>query len=320
MVYSNLGRSGLKIGKISLGTMNFGQKLNRAESFEILDQAIDKGINLIDTADIYGGSGNIGLSEKIIGEYFSKNKANREKVIIGTKVYGKTGAGANDARLSAYHIIKGCEESLKRLGTDRIDLYQMHHIDRETPWDEIWQAFDKLIHDGKVLYVGSSNFPAWQLAKARGEAIKRNILGIISEQSIYNLCERTVELEVLPACQNLGIGFLCWSPLEGGMLANKAVFKEDWSTSKKKRWEKYQSRLTEWSEFCSNSGKSSELLAISWLLHNPLVNSVIIGPSQPSHLDNSLKALEVRLRSDELDEINRIWAGPGGPAPEAYAW
>ncbi len=320
MEYVKLGRSGLKISRLCLGTMNFGKKLDENGSHELLDLAVDSGVNLIDTADVYGGKNCEGLSEQVIGRWFARSPGNREKAILATKVYGVTGPRPNDARLSAYHVIRACEESLRRLRTDRIDLYQMHHIDRGTTWDEIWQAMEKLVQDGKVLYIGSSNFPAWQIAKASENAKRRNFLGLVSEQSIYNLCERTVELELLPACEDYGIGFLCWSPLNGGALAKRTTSDDRNDDPGNEKWRNRQSRLDGWFSFCAEKGRSPESVAQAWLLANPLVTSIVIGPSKVSHFRSSLDSVGVHLEQDELERVDEIWPGPGGPAPEAYAW
>jgi len=221
MEFTFLGRTGLKVSRLCLGTMNFGQYSSESESFKIMNTAIDREINFFDTANVYGGMSdpnNTGATEKIIGNWLSEDKSRRDKIVLATKVYGKMGNLNNQSKLSAYHIRKACEESLLRLKTDHIDLYQMHHIDRDTPWDEILQAMEQLVREGKVIYTGSSNFAAWNLAEATYKAKERNFLGIVSEQSIYNLRNRQIELEVIPACKAFGIGLIPWSPLGGGIL------------------------------------------------------------------------------------------------------
>ena len=218
MQYSKLGRSGLKVSRLCLGTMNFGAITPEKESYEIMNRALDLGINFFDTANVYGGKKGEGITEKIIGKWFDEKSGRRENIVLATKVYGDMGSGVNDKHLSAYHIKKACEDSLKRLMTDHIDLYQMHHIHRDTPWDEIWQAMEQLIHEGKILYVGSSNFAGWDIATANEEARRRNLLGLISEQSKYNLFNRKIEREMIPACNYYGVGIIPWSPLEGGLL------------------------------------------------------------------------------------------------------
>lgn len=236
MQYVHLGRTGLKVSRLGLGTMNFGDVSDETASFEIMDTAFEAGINFIDTADVYGGpqrpdiERGYGRSEEIIGRWMHERQA-RDKIVLATKLFQPMGYGPNDRRLSAYHIRKACEDSLRRLKTDRIDLYQMHHIDRFTPWEEIWQAFELLVQQGKVLYVGSSNFAAWHIAMAQGAASSRHFLGLVSEQSLYNLANRTIELDVVPACRHLGVGVIPWSPLAGGLLAD-AFGKASWKRMK----------------------------------------------------------------------------------------
>jgi aryl-alcohol dehydrogenase-like predicted oxidoreductase len=219
MHHVRLGRTGLKVSRLCLGTMNFGPLTTEPDSFAIMDHALDLGINFFDTANVYGWRKGEGVTEQIIGRWLAQGGGRREKIVIATKVYGSMGDGANDRRLSAYHIRRACDDSLRRLKTDRIDLYQMHHVDRETPWEEIWEAMEVLVRQGKIIYVGSSNFAAWNLAQAQGAADARHFLGLVSEQSLYNLKDRKIELEVIPACRALGLGLIPWSPLGGGLLA-----------------------------------------------------------------------------------------------------
>jgi len=218
MHFTKLGRSGLMVSRLCLGTMNFGAITPEKESCKIMDHAMEQGINFFDTANVYGGKRGEGITEKIIGRWLAQGGGKRENIVLATKVYGEMGDGVNDRYLSAYHIKKSCEDSLSRLKTDHIDLYQMHHVHRETPWDEIWQAMEQLITEGKIIYVGSSNFAGWDVATACQEAGKRNLLGLVSEQSKYNLFNRKIELEMIPACQYYGVGIIPWSPLEGGLL------------------------------------------------------------------------------------------------------
>ncbi|MGN6676957.1 MAG: aldo/keto reductase [Streptosporangiaceae bacterium] len=221
MQYKHLGRSGLKVSRLALGTMNFGMVTDEAAGFSIMDEALEHGINLFDTADVYGGPQSpdmeqgYGTSEEIIGRWLTQG-GRRDRIVLATKVYQPMGTGPNDRHLSAYHIRMACEDSLHRLQTDHIDLYQMHHIDRSTPWEEVWQAMEQLVREGKVLYIGSSNFAGWDIATAQQLASQRHFMGLISEQSLYNLASRTVELEVIPAARHYGIGLIPWSPLGGG--------------------------------------------------------------------------------------------------------
>ena len=217
MDFTHLGRTGLNVSRICLGTMNFGPETDEADSHVIMDRAIDAGINFFDTANVYGWGENKGRTETIIGRYLAKS-AKRDRIVLATKVYGPMHDGPNGGRLSAYHIRRACEDSLRRLQTDHIDLYQMHHVDRATPWAEIWQAMELLVAQGKVLYTGSSNFAAWNIVQANEAAAHRSFLGLVSEQSLYHLGARTIELEVVPACRAYGVGILPWSPLGGGLL------------------------------------------------------------------------------------------------------
>ena len=323
MDYINLGRSGLMVSRLCLGTMNFGPQTDEVESFRIMDRALEHGINFFDTANTYGWKIGEGITEKIIGRWLAQGNGRREQIVLATKVYGKMGEGPNDRRLSAYHIRKACEDSLRRLQTDHIDLYQMHHIDRRTPWEEIWQAMEVLVQQGKILYVGSSNFAGWQIVQAQCKAKERHFLGLISEQSLYNLAARTVELEVIPACRNLGIGIIPYSPLGGGLLAGILTTQTKGRRSSERIQnliEKHREQLRLYEEFCKEMGEEPSNVALAWLLHNPAVTSPIIGPRTIEQLDVSLRSLEITLTDDQLVRLNEIWPGPGGEAPEAYAW
>lgn len=323
MEYKNLGRSGLKVSRLCLGTMNFGPNTDEATSHLIMDLALDYGINLFDTANVYGWKTGEGITEQIIGRWFAKGNGRRDRVILATKVYGRMGDGPNDRRLSAYHIRKACEDSLRRLKTDHIDLYQMHHIDRETPWEEIWQTMEQLVLQGKVLYVGSSNFAGWQLTQAQCYAHERHFLGLVSEQSLYNIKDRMIELEVIPACRALGIGLITYSPLAGGLLGgilDKESQGRRASDRIRKNLEKYRSELMTYEALCKEINEEPATVALAWLLHNPAVTAPIIGPRTPEQLNASLRALEVVLSDEHVFRLNDIWPGPGGEAPEAYAW
>jgi aryl-alcohol dehydrogenase-like predicted oxidoreductase len=223
--HKRLGKHGVLVSNICLGTMNFGWHTSEEDSFKIMDRALELGINFFDTADVYGWSVEHGYTEEIIGRWLTQGGGRRDAVVLATKVYNPVVRKANlpevnsdGVSLSAYKIRKHCEGSLKRLQTDRIDLYQMHHIDHDCPWDETWYSFDALVKQGKVVYVGSSNFAGWDIATACQEASKRHMVGLVSEQSIYNLDNRMVELEVIPACRHYGLGLIPWSPLAGGLL------------------------------------------------------------------------------------------------------
>jgi aryl-alcohol dehydrogenase-like predicted oxidoreductase len=323
MEYTQLGRSGLRVSRLCLGTMNLGKLVDEQGSFALLDAALESGINFVDTADVYGGAESKGRTEEIIGRWIAQGGGKREQIVLATKVYGKMGTGPNERGLSAFHIRHACEESLRRLRTDHIDLYQMHHVDRGTPWEEIWQAMDQLIRAGKVVYNGSSNFAAWNLVQAQSAARERHLMGLISEQSLYNLASRTIELEVVPACRALGIGIIPWSPLSDGLLAGilggaRGVRKQ--TDRVQKQLMAARSRVEAYEAFCASLGKPPEMVAVAWLLKNPVVSSVITGPRTVDQLRGMVGALEVTLGEEEMKKLDAIWPGPGGEAPEAYAW
>ncbi len=329
MDYRFLGRTGLRVSPLCLGTMNFGMpaagggvQTNEDEAFHIMDHGLDLGLNFFDTANVYGDGR--GLTESIVGRWFEQGDRRREKVVIATKVYNTRDPWPNAGRLSALHIRQACEDSLRRLQTDHIDLYQMHHVDRDTPWEEIWQAMDLLVEQGKVLYVGSSNFAAWHIVKANEAAARRNSLGLVSEQSLYNLNARTVELEVLPACEDYGVGVIPWSPLGGGLLggvlADRAAGGRRGSERMQNQVEANRAKLEQWEKLCAEIGAPPADVALAWLLHQPVVTAPIIGPRTVQQVDDALGALDVRLTDDVLAELDRIFPGPGGAAPEAYSW
>lgn len=323
MQYTRLGRTGLSVSRFCLGTMNFGPESSEADSFKIMDRALELGINFFDTADVYGWQKGEGVTEQIIGRWLAQGGGRREQIVLGTKVYGDMGEGPNDRGLSAYHIRRACEESLQRLQTDHIDLYQMHHIDRNTPWDEIWQAMEQLVREGKVLYVGSSNFAGWHIASAQCAAAERDFLGLVSEQSLYNLSARTVELEVVPACRAHGLGLIPWSPLGGGLLAGalqKATEGRRASERAQKAVAERRAQLEAYEALCQELGEKPADVALAWLLHNPDVTAPIVGPRTPDQLEGGMRAMEIELSDDLLARLDEIWPGPGGEAPEAYAW
>lgn len=323
MHYTNLGRTGLQVSRLCLGTMNFGPYTSEPDSFAIMDRALELGINFFDTANVYGRKLGEGITEHIIGRWLAQGGGRREKVVLATKVYGKMGDWPNESRLSAYHIRRACEESLRRLQTDHIDLYQMHHIDRGTPWEEIWQAMEQLVREGKVLYVGSSNFAGWHIAQAQGIAASRHFMGLVSEQSLYNLSARMIELEVIPACQAYGLGLIPWSPLGGGLLAGALQKAQEGRRTEERigeRIEDVRPQLERYEQFCAGRGEHPADVALAWLLHQPAVTAPIIGPRTMEQLTGSLRALEITLSEDDLKALDAIWPGPGGPAPEAYAW
>lgn len=323
MKYSHLGRSGLQVSRLCLGTMNFGSFTSDADSFSIMDETLNVGINFIDTANVYGNEKGVGYTESLIGRWLAQGGGRREKIVLATKVYNKMGSGVNDQKLSAYHIKKACEESLKRLQTDHIDLYQMHHIDRSTPWEEIWQAMDQLRTEGKIIYVGSSNFAAWNIVEANYKAKEKNILGLVSEQSIYSLMNRHIELEVIPACKAQGVGIIPWSPLGGGllggMLKNKFVGRMRRGELETKM-NTMKSQLKAYEALCNDIGELPANVALAWMLSNEVIVAPIIGPRTIEQLREMCRSVEITLSNEVIKKLNEIWPGPGNQAPEAYAW
>jgi aryl-alcohol dehydrogenase-like predicted oxidoreductase len=323
MQYVQLGRSGVKVSRLCLGTMNFGPETTEADSFAIMDRALELGLNFFDTANVYGWKIGEGWTEQILGRWFAQGGGRREKVVLATKVYGRMGDWPNASRLSALHVKRACEASLRRLQTDCIDLYQMHHVDRETPWDEIWQAMEQLVREGKILYVGTSNFAGWQLAQGQELARSRHFLGIVSEQSLYNLTERTIELEVIPACMAYGIGLIPWSPLARGLLAGAltpATVGRRADQDLQQEVQKHRAKLEAFERLCHDLGERQADVALAWLLHQPAVTSPIIGPRTLEQLDGTMRVMNLTLGADTLKRLDDLFPGPGGPAPEAYAW
>jgi aryl-alcohol dehydrogenase-like predicted oxidoreductase len=328
MDYRLLGRTGLRVSPLCLGTMNFGMRGDAGVQTEedvahrIMDRGLDLGVNFFDTANVYGDGR--GLTESIIGRWFAQGDRRRERTVLATKVYNSRDPWPNSGRLSALSIRRACDDSLRRLQTDHIDLYQMHHVDRDTPWDEIWQAMDVLVAQGKVLYVGSSNFAGWHIVQANEAAKQRGSLGLVSEQSLYNLAARTIELEVLPACEHYGVGVIPWSPLGGGLLggvlADRAAGGRRGNKGLQSRVETLRPQLEQWEKLCAELGHAPADVALAWLLANPVVTAPIIGPRTVEQLDGAMAALEVDLDIDARGRLDEIFPGPGGPAPEAYAW
>jgi aryl-alcohol dehydrogenase-like predicted oxidoreductase len=323
MEYTHVGHLGLVVSRLCLGTMNFGPHSSEEESHSLMDSAVAHGINFFDTANTYGRHLGVGTTEEIIGKWVAKGGGRRGKVVLATKVYGQMGDWPNESRLSKLAIRKACEASLTRLRSDYIDLYQMAHIDREAWWDEIWEAMEQLKHEGKILYVGSSNFAGWHIARANEIAGYRSTLGLAAEQSPYNLTQRMIELEVIPAVHEYGMGLIVPSPLAGGLLAG-ALQKVEAG----RRGEEYmrgeleanRAKLEPWEALCAELGERPADVALAWLLHQPAVTAPIIGPRTEAQLLGSMRALDVDLSPEVLRRLDEIFPGPGGPAPEAYAW
>ncbi|WP_031010549.1 aldo/keto reductase [Streptomyces sp. NRRL F-5727] len=329
MEYTQLGRTGLKVSRLVLGTMNFGPQTDEATSHAIMDTALDAGLNFFDTANVYGWGENKGRTEEIIGSWFAKGDGRRDKTVLATKVYGNMGpdgeAWPNHDKISALNIRRAVDASLKRLGTDYIDVYQFHHVDRATPFDEVWQAIDVLIKQGKILYAGSSNFPGYKIAQANEAAARRGMVGLVSEQCLYNLFERRAEMEVIPAAQEYGLGVIPWSPLHGGLLGG--VLKKE--TEGKRRTEgraaetladpAKRARFQAYEDLLDKHGLAPGEVGLAWLLTRPGVTGPIVGPRTPEQLAGALRALELELSDELLAELDEIFPGPG-PSPEAFAW
>jgi aryl-alcohol dehydrogenase-like predicted oxidoreductase len=326
MQYRRFGTTGLSVSPIALGTVNFSWLTNETDSFAILDKAFELGVNLIDTSDNY----NAGQTEALLGRWFLQGGGRREKTVLATKVYSapaewgsrdpvrRSGSwvGPNQRGLSAKHIREACEASLKRLGTDYIDIYQMHHVDRSTRWEEIWQAMEVLVQQGKVVYVGSSNFAGWHIAQAQEIARQRSFLGLVSEQSVYNLAKRTVELEVIPATHAYGMAFMPYSPLGGGLLGGKPSDNERGRRSNVTQTD----RVQKFGVLCEEIGQTPAAVALAWVSRRPGVTAPVIGPRTMAQFDSSLQALELELPEAALKRLDELFPGPGGAAPEAYAW
>ncbi len=322
MKLTHLGRTGLRVSRLCLGTMNFGPETDEPTSFAIMDRAHEVGINFFDSANVYGGSKGRGATEEIVGRWFAQGDGRRDRTVLATKLYVNMAEWPNEGRLSARNIRRACDSSLRRLQTDYIDLYQMHHIDRTTPWDEIWEAMEVLRSQGKILYVGSSNFAGWHIAAAQGVARERKFMGLVSEQSLYNLLARHVELEVLPAAVDFGVGIIPWSPLQSGLLGG-VVRKEREGSRRNQRWagatDVLRRQLEEYEDLCESLGEEPSSVALAWLLTRPAVTAPIIGPRTMDQFEGSLRALEVTLDEETLKQLDTIFPGHR-PAPEDYAW
>jgi len=329
MDYTHLGRSGLTVSRICLGTMNFGPLTSEDDSHAIMDAAHEYGINYFDTANVYGRGLNrapghhVGDTERILGTWFAQGDGRRERTVLATKLYGDMGNWPNEGKLSALNIRRALDASLERLQTDYIDIYQFHHIDRATPWEEIWSAIDVAITQGKILYAGSSNFGGWHIAQAQEAAQRRNVIGLVSEQSIYNLLVRDVELEVLPAAQHYGLGVIPWSPLQGGLLGGVVRKQRDGSRRLEGRaqatLEAHRSQIEQYEDFAAELGHEPGDVALAWLLHQPAVTAPIVGPRTRDQLDAGVRALDVDLEEKALARLDEIFPGHK-TAPEDYAW
>ncbi|MBQ0829314.1 aldo/keto reductase [Streptomyces tagetis] len=330
MEYTQLGRTGLTVGRLVLGTMNFGPQTDEPDSHAIMDAALDAGINLFDTANVYGWGENKGRTEEILGSWFAQGGGRRDKVVLATKVYGNMGPDGevwpNHDKLSALNIRRAVDASLQRLRTDHIDLYQFHHIDRATPFEEIWQAVDVLVRQGKILYVGSSNFPGYKIAQANELAARRGgTIGLVSEQCLYNLAERRAEMEIIPAARDYGLGVIAWSPLHGGLLGG--VLKKQAESGRRASGRAVEAlsdpalraRVQAYEDLCDKHGVEPGETALAWLLTRPGVTGPIVGPRTADQLASALRAVETELSPELLSGLDEIFPGPG-PSPEAFAW
>ena len=323
MDYTHLGRTGLSVSRAVLGTMNFGPQTTEPDSHAIMDRAHELGVNFFDTADVYGWEKGEGVTERIIGRWFAQGGGRRDKTVLATKLYGDMGDWPNEGRLSALHIRRALDASLSRLQTDHIDLYQFHHVDRETPWDEIWQAMEVAVHQGKVLYTGSSNFAGWHIAQAQEAARSRHFTGLVSEQSIYNLIVRDVERETLPAARHYGLGMIPWSPLNGGLLGGVIEKTEEGSRRLEGRSADYvaehRDQLVAYEDLARELGHAPGEIALAWLLHQPGVTGPITGPRTMTQLESAVAAVDVKLDEAALTRLDEIFPGHR-TAPEDYAW
>lgn len=321
MKYRRLGRTALQVSELCLGTMNFGPQASEPESFAILDLAAELGINFIDTANQYGGHLGVGVSEVLVGKWLAQDPVRRDRIVLATKVYEPMSSDINDRGLSARHIQMACDASLKRLQVDHIDLYQFHHIDRIAPFEEVWQACDQLIAQGKITYVGSSNFPGWKIAQTNERTQASHRLGLVSEQSLYNLIERRAELEVIPAAIEYGLGVIAWSPLAGGLLAGPAVGPGGRRHSPNVRAEavKYADQLASYTQLCAALDQTPSAVALAWALHQSGITASIIGPRTREQLALIAAVPDLKLSGEILASLDAIFP-PCGPAPEAYAW
>lgn len=304
MEYRSLGRTGVKVSPLCLGAMNFGAPTSTEESLRIMNRALEAGINFIDTANVYNG----GESERIVGRALKEN-GRRDQVVLATKVHNPMGTGPNDGGDSRYHIMRACEDSLKRLQTDRIDLYQLHRPPMTMPQDETLRAFDDLIHSGKVLYIGCSTHPAWMVMEALAISEQHHLARYISEQPPYNLLDRRVENELIPLCQKYGLAILPWSPLAGGILAGRYPPGEEFAegTRASRTGDFFRFRISQTgrqvaakvAQMAKERGMSAAQLSLLWLKDQPGVTAPIIGPRTMEHLESFIQIMDRRL--DDAD-------------------
>lgn len=311
MEFRSLGRTGVMVSPLCLGAMNFGGPTSEADSFAIIDRALDGGINFVDTANVY----NAGESERIVGKALKQN-GRRDQIVLATKVFGRMGDGPNEQGVSRYHIVKACEDSLRRLQTDRIDLYQLHRPSLTVPQDETLATFDDLIRAGKVRYIGCSTFPAWKVMEALAVSDRRHVARYISEQPPYNLLDRRIENELAPLCQAHGLAILPWSPLAGGILAGRYADQSSFPAGSRaeRSNEVFRARITqcgikvakELAVMAQARGLTTTQLALLWVKDQPGVTSPIIGPRTMAHLEDALPLLEQKLADEDRPRFDAL--------------
>jgi aryl-alcohol dehydrogenase-like predicted oxidoreductase len=323
MEYTHLGRTGLAVSRIALGALKAAAPENLPGAHALMDRALEHGINYLDTSNIYGLQDGDDWSENVIGRWLAQGGGRRERTVLATKLYQAQDDWPNHGRLSALHIRQACDDSLRRLQTDHIDLYQMHHVDRAAPWEEIWEAMEVLRAQGKIIYAGSSNFAGWHIARAQEKADTRHFLGLASEQSIYNLAVRDIEREVIPAIQAYGLGLSAWSPLHrgilGGILAGEKAGRPRSPRISAGQLDRLRPQLTQYEDLCAELGHPPARVALAWLLQRPGVTSAIVGPDTTEQLDDTVAALDVRLDDQARARLDDIFPGYR-TAPEDYAW
>lgn len=322
MKIQELGRTGLKVSEICLGTMTFGNQADQDTAFAIMDVADEAGVTFFDTADVYplgGGLERVGRTEEIVGRWL-KERGSRDRIVLATKCAGRMGPGPNDQGLSRKHIIAACEASLRRLGTEYIDLYQAHSPDPSTPIEETLGAFDSLVQSGKVRYIGCSNYPAWQLADALCTSRLQALARYDSDQPRYNILFRMIEDEIVPLCRAHGVGLIVYNPLAGGMLTGRYRNARDSQEGtrfglqhagdlyRRRYWNEEVFDVVErLSTFMEARGKSLTHVALAWVLAQPGVTSAIVGASKPEQLRHSLKGIDVMLDAEECDAADAAW-------------
>ncbi len=333
MIHAHLGRTGVRVSRLCLGVMNFGPLVTEDISCAIMDRALDAGINFFDTANTHGRpagateNADAGAAEHVVGGWLSRSRGRRDRIVLATGVHGSTAAGPGQGKLSGPEIRRCCDESLRRLRTDHIDLLQIRHVARDTPWEEIWQAMDVLVAQGKIVYVGSSGLAGWEIAAGNEAAMRRRSLGLVSEQCDYSVLERAVESEVLPVCESYGVGVIGRSPLMDALLdcapgerrvglsaATSPSVREPWRQRLEQRLEKYRPRFEAFAALCESIGERSADVALAWALAQPALTAATIGPRTVEQLTGSLRALEIVLGEKELAALDEIVPGPAGPA------